>query len=279
VIQTVWDLMNVVEENLLNEVEVLAINFAYPIQPVLRQGRLDGKLLRPVKEHLFAGLVGKCVGQQIEEYFGGKGRHLKVTLANDMVCLLQAGREKVNDSRTLVAGVVGTGVNFAILDAEYGIVNLESAGFDKFKISWAGRAIDQVSKNVGQHLFEKEVSGKYLFEHYNLMKNVFQLEPIETSEQLNQIADETKHPGRNLARSILMRSAELLACQIAGLLDFLGQNKLTFVMEGSLFWKGWHYQGLIYSALKKMDISADRVEFVEIKQSNILGAGRLVKLI
>ena len=46
----------------------VVINFAYPVTPLLRDGRLDGVLLRGMKENRFTGLVGQEIGGSIEKY-------------------------------------------------------------------------------------------------------------------------------------------------------------------------------------------------------------------
>src|SRR3989338_1005757 len=53
-------------ESLLDpNVRVVALNFAYPLNPVARNGLLDGILVSGSKENTFTGLVGKPVGETI----------------------------------------------------------------------------------------------------------------------------------------------------------------------------------------------------------------------
>ena len=53
-------------------VDHLALNFAYPMTPLSRDGYLDGTLVSGSKEHAFDGLVGHAVGDSIERYIKDK---------------------------------------------------------------------------------------------------------------------------------------------------------------------------------------------------------------
>ncbi|MEK7129649.1 MAG: hypothetical protein AAB803_01400, partial [Patescibacteria group bacterium] len=103
-----------IERQLDNNCTHLALNLAYPMEPVARDGYLDGTLLFGTKEHAFAGLVGKLVGKTIEEYVRAKqNRNIRVALANDTICLLLSGLTQFSQNQ-LAAGIIGTGMNFAI---------------------------------------------------------------------------------------------------------------------------------------------------------------------
>ncbi|MDP2585357.1 MAG: hypothetical protein Q8P29_00590, partial [Candidatus Levybacteria bacterium] len=57
-----------INKKLPENIDTLALNFAYPIKPIFADGKLDGILLSVTKEGGFHGLVGKQVGQEIENY-------------------------------------------------------------------------------------------------------------------------------------------------------------------------------------------------------------------
>ena len=153
--------LNFIEKALRPDITYLALNFAYPMSPVSRDGYLDGNLIMGTKEHSFEGLVGKNIGETIEKYiFDTLKRKIHVAIANDTVCLLLSGLTQYRWNG-LVGGIVGTGLNFAIFLDEATIVNLEAANFDKFEQSPEGKLIDQASARPNSALFEKETSGGY----------------------------------------------------------------------------------------------------------------------
>src|SRR3989338_1539100 len=137
-------------ESLLDpNVRVVALNFAYPLNPVARNGLLDGILVSGSKENTFTGLVGKPVGETIEQYVKQKLDHvIRVSVANDTICLLLSGLTKYRGDE-LAAGIVGTGLNFAIFLDEHTAVNLEAANFNQFDPSPVGKIIEKKSTAPG----------------------------------------------------------------------------------------------------------------------------------
>ena len=260
----------------LNErVDHVALNFAYPLQPVANGSYLDGTLFKGTKEHAFAGLIGQLVGRElIEAVQATLGRTIHLSLANDTVCLVLSGTDRHATER-LVGGVVGTGINFGFFADQNTIINLESANFNRASQTPTGKLIDQESLTPGNALFEKEVSGAYLYKHYNLTVGT-QGEHIADSDSLSQLATDTNHPFHDLAQYLLNRSASLVACQVAGIYEFKRQPHLTFVMEGSLFWNGWHYHQTVEDYVVKLGVASDAVDFLHIDHSGLVGAAHLL---
>ncbi|HLL60228.1 MAG TPA: hypothetical protein VK338_00790, partial [Candidatus Nitrosocosmicus sp.] len=158
---------------------------AYPLEPVFRENILDGKLLRGTKEHNFEGLVGRNVGETLEAIIEKRtGKKISISIANDTVCLVLAGRN-YETSKEIAGGINGTGTNFGFAESSEIIVNLESGNFNRFKISDACMAIDGSSNNPNKQLFEKEVSGGYL---YRLFSYYHPEIHISSTEELSQIA-------------------------------------------------------------------------------------------
>lgn len=149
------------------------------------------------------------------------------------------------------------------------IINLESSNFDKFPQSNTGQEIDRESVSPGKALFEKETSGAYLYKHYNIL---FASHTIQSTQQLNEIAQGTDQRAV-IARDLFDHSASLIACQIAGILNFREQNMIG-VMEGSLFWDADHYRTLVESYVSML--SKYHVDFVSIDEESIVGAAMLV---
>jgi len=269
-----------VAKHLNQTVNYLVVNFAYGLKQVIREdGLIDGiKLASGGKGQKFSGLTGQLVGKEIERYILAKNnRTIKVCLANDSICLLLSGLDK-NDHIKTAAGIVGAGTNFSFFLDQKTAVNLESGNFNKFPQTKTTKKIDQNSTNPGRHLFEKEVSGAYLHQHYNLLTNNSKNEnkEAESTEKLSFLAN----CGDVLAQKIFERSASLIACQIAGIYQFKNLkfqvSNLKFIMEGSVFWKSWHYTQLVNSYLKKLGVEKNKTEFVKVPNSSLIGAAKLI---
>lgn len=254
-------------------ISIVAVNFAYAMFPRFDANRLDGILVRGSKEHRFEGLIGEPVGQTIEDELQKRGQTIKIVTANDAICLLLSGLSKYQKTE-LAAGIVGSGLNFAIFLREKAAVNLESANFDKFSLSQEAKTIDAVSQKPGKALFEKETAGVYLYQLFNEKRKVRsdlpKLGPLRSTEELHDLAVN----GDILAQELFTRSAQLISCQIAGITQFY-HHDMVFVLEGSLFWKGWQYQKTVEETVKQL-IPQYRVTYVHLENSGILGAAKLV---
>jgi hexokinase len=269
-------LMKFLEEHLEPVVSVVAVNFAYELTPVSRAGMLDGVAARGAKENTFEGLIGHVLGEEIEKHFKhNHHRTLQVSCANDTICLLLSGLMDTPWDH-LAAGIVGTGLNFAIFLRENEVVNLEAAAFDGFEQSAAGKAIDAASASPGEAIMEKEVSGAYLYQHFNYLveQGKIQCKPIASTKELDDLTVSTDTTIAKAARSVIEYSAHLAAAQIAGILQFQ-QRDLTFIMQGSLFWKGRNYQELVTKQVQKL-APEYTATFKRVENSDLYGAAQLV---
>lgn len=259
-------------------VRVLAINFAYPLQPVFENGKLDGIFLHATKEHTFEGLIGQKVGFELEQFLASHSKRILLSLANDTICLLLSGLIKY-PWQNLTAGIVGTGTNFAFFIAQNQAVNLEAGNFNKFPQSETGKIIDQNSTKVGAQIFEKEIAGAYLFKHFNLIleKEEIDYPKISSTEELNLIASEDIPQVSEKARLLINRSDSLVAALLAGLAEFKNPDSMmvNVVMEGSLFWKGLDYKRSVEDLLKKL-IPKFQINMVNVADSDITGGAKLV---
>lgn len=275
IFKTKSQFLSFIEQEIEHNIEVISLNFAYPLQPVFEEGKLDGILLNGSKEHIFDGLVGKKVGFEIEQYIAQKQkRKIKVTIANDTICLLLAGLTRYN-SEELAAGIVGTGLNFALFLNKEKVVNLEAANFSKFTPSEEAKQIDNFSEHPGKALFEKETAGAYLYKHLNIIikKGKIDFPLLSSTENLNELASKNTPLVSEIAQKLLDRSAQLVACQVAGIIEFKKRD-MIFVMEGSLFWKGNKYKETLEKTVT--NLTNYKVQFIEIPNSGILGAAKLL---
>ena len=267
--------LSVIDKHLDPQVSTVAINFAYPMAPVFENGKLDGTLVQGTKEHSFLGLIGQQLGKTIEQYTNAKyGRNINVSMANDTICLTLAGLIR-HSAHELSGGVVGTGLNFAVFLDDTHLVNLEAANFDKFTQSDEGKQIDAQSLTKGRAFFENEVAGGYLFHHFNILltKNQIKHPALESTHQMDRIARGNIYKATKTAQQIFEHSAQLLACEIAGIAEFK-KHDMVFVMEGSLFWIGWNYKQMVEKYVHQL--TKYKVTFEEIKDCGIIGAAKLV---
>lgn len=270
--------LDLIHDALSETADELFINFAFPINPQIRDGRLDGILITGTKEHAFEGMQGLFVAEQVEKYiFEKTSRKIRVHLANDVVCLTASGLSDIKRSK-LVGCIAGTGINLGFFLDEENIVNLESANFSHFQMSATGELIDQSSSRPGKHKFEKEISGAYLYRHFNAMidQGIIDCTPISSTHELSDIAEDTAHKGSKQAQLLLERSAQYLACQIAAVYLFKNKQNIIIVAEGSLFWNGFMYRQNVEKYLKLLSTPEDAVSFMNIPSSDIVGAVRLM---
>lgn len=264
-----------IESKLTPDIRVVAINFANAIQPIFEKGRLDGTLLFASKEHAYEGLYNEKICQTLEDYFLKRDRKIIFSITNDTICLLLSGLTQHNEIN-LGAGIVGTGINFALFLDKTTLINTEAGSFDKFPQTKSGQQIDRMSLKPNEHIFEKEIAGGYLYQHFNILikEKHIQTPLLDSTEALSELAVSKKDfPERNLARELLIRSAQFASCVIAGIANFKKQD-MTFVMQGSLFWKGYQYRKTVLQTVK--DLTHYKVTFVDIENSDILGAAKLV---
>lgn len=266
---------NFLREVVMPDVPHIALNFAYPLDPIFRDGRLDGVLVTGMKEHAFKGLVGKPVGEEIETHLPGH----TVTTANDTICLLLAGlddNEGEVDPEGIACGIVGTGVNFAYFESPTEAINLEAANFTGFPRTEEDRLVDEASLRPGSAWLEKATSGAYLHQHFNLLVRKMGLSypQLTSTEELDQALQADDDQVALLAHSLIERSAELIATQIAGITNYKSRD-MTFLMEGSLFWKGTNYRQTVEAQAGKL-ASKHHISFIHHPDSPILGAAQLV---
>ena len=214
--------------------------------------------------------MGVLISQMLKK---DRGQDVTVTVANDTVCLLLSGQTQFKPD-DLFGGIVGTGVNFAIFQDENTVMNLESGNFDKFPVSNDARTIDSKSVIPGKDIFEKDTSGAYLYRHFNLKMQSLDpsFQKLENTMELEKISHTHTMAGE-IARNLFDHSAQLVACQIAGILEYKQCNMIG-VMEGSLFWKAEHYRILVDTYVHML--SSYSAKFVKIDEDSIIGGAMLV---
>lgn len=269
------DLLQYVAKHLDPKTNVLTINFAYPLKPIFENGRLDGILVTGSKENTFDGLTGEKVCAEIEKYLLDTiQRRVQISIANDTINLLLSGLTKFS-WKGLSAGIMGTGMNFAIfLDAQTS-VNLEAANFDKFPLSETGKIIDAQSVAPGTALLEKETSGAYLFKHFNLLlkeRNIVHPQ-LSSTKDIRDLLDQPESDATRLAKELFERSAQLLACVIVGIANFYNTESI-FIMEGSLIWDNL-YNKIVHKTITDLEPKFP-IKLEEIAECHFFGPAKLV---
>lgn len=270
-----------IEEMIPNDVHYVALNFAYPLEPVFSKDiKLDGRLIRGTKEYTFDGLIGKVIGEEIERYLlETRQQNVIVSVANDTICELLSGLSNVNKPDYLACGIVGTGVNFAYFIDPTHAVNLEAANFDKFPQSKYGNLIDKTSQHPGTALLEKETSGGYLYQHFNIFAKEKGINiELSSSKDLDEYAKKCDIHGDmeacRFAFELLDHSAALIAAEIAGIVAHK-KSDMNFIMAGSLFWKGFSYKETVSRYVKEL-VPDYTVTFIAVESCEIYGAARLI---
>jgi hexokinase len=270
------DFLDYLDNHMYPDVSGVAVNFAYPLYPVFRKNKYDGTLISESKEFQFQGLIGQMVGETIEEFILKK-RHqvVNVSLANDAFCLLLSGIDAY-PKEALMGAIIGTGTNASFFHNDVAI-NLESGSFNKFTASSECIKIDNDSFRPGTALFEKEIAGEYLYQHFNILinKGVISHPLISSTKELSGIA--LKNEGSEaslLARRILEKSAGYFAMQIAGIAAFKNHD-MTCIVEGSMYWDDLLYRKFVDQYLEKLSLGL-KIQIVRVENSSIMGAAKLI---
>ena len=269
--------LDLMEESVDFDVELLALNFGYPMKAVYVDDYLDGVLLRKTKNHSFEGMIGEVVGQLVCEHLLEKrGQKLKVSTANDTICLALSGLSEVKASK--IAGLIlGTGCNMALFEGEDVVVNLESGNFDKFELSEAGREVDANSNNKQKQLFEKEISGGYLYQQVNFLAKKQGLElNLTKSEELNGLCRDELSLFHKIAMQVMAKSACFVASSLAAMFDFVEEEELRVFVEGGVYWQASFYKEMVDLCLDKTFGLKGKIVFGKIKNSSLIGPAYLM---
>jgi hexokinase len=137
----------------------------------------DGRLLTWTKEIKAPEVIGELVGRNIAERLMARGFRPKITLLNDTVATLLAGKSIRGSERydSYVGFILGTGTNTSYVEKNVNIgkhrdldpagaqaINVESGNFGKCPRGRIDLAFDRSTVTPGAYTFEKMISGAYL---------------------------------------------------------------------------------------------------------------------
>lgn len=265
-------LLEFILKKLNPDTEYLCLNFAFPMESLIRDNRLDGKLKWLTKEQQFSDLIGKNIGEEIEKFVEKKtNRKIKVAVANDIDCLLLSGLT-VAEKKGITAMILGTGFNAGLFLSNDTLVNLEAGNFDKFAQSEAGMYVSDNSSDEDKSKFEKEISGAYLYKKFNYYALKNNLPTISSTQNLFDLAfGENTSDSLELAKKVIGEAAGLIASVLAGISMFKN-SEIEVVIQGSLFTDG--FKDLVLEEYQKL--SNFSMRFYKIQNSSRLGAAYLL---
>jgi hexokinase len=260
--------------------------FSYPAR-VLPSG--DAELVRWTKDIRVAGVQGRAVGSLLRQALERAGIRIgAVRVLNDTVAALLAGAMQPGaaDFAHGIGLVVGTGSNMAAFfppgadnklpENEGGVsmaVNLESGNLQLAELTGWDLELDVASDNPGRQAFEKAVSGRYLPRLFVLAAgDPSACDPDQGAGALVALREQGPAELATLAAAVLDRSADLVACGLAAVLDCLPPGRCQVAAEGGLFWKAPGYADRVRSTLGALLGSDDRVLIVHIDDANLAGA-------
>jgi hexokinase len=91
---------------------------------------------------------------------------------------------------------------------------------------------------------------------------------------MNELLKKRVPKATAIAEKLFERSAKLVAAQIAGILLFKKRD-MTFVMEGSLFYKARGYKSIVKKTVQEITKKYNAT-FIRVEDSGVIGAAKLV---
>jgi hexokinase len=178
---------------------------------------ISASVLESVKGHDVSDIIDKDLSLILIQLLP---KLKKIQILNDVSEFLHA-QYLQNDSQASL--VLGTGMNAGIImDGQ--IINLEAGNFDKFEYNQYTRQIDAKSHNPGKHLLEKETSGKYLYQHYNLI----------TGKEAYQSTEEMDKDESEISEIICKNAFDKIKLVQEAIQIFIGDDNLNWSYEGTM---------------------------------------------
>ncbi len=152
----------------------IGLCFSYPAEISPER---DGRLLTWTKEIKAPQVEGVYIGRSILQGLKNRGRGVSITLLNDTVAALLAGKCVPSHlaCESYVGFILGTGTNSAYVEKHSRIlkrtdldprgsqaVNVESGNFNLCPRTRFDRDLDEATNDPGAYQFEKMISGAYL---------------------------------------------------------------------------------------------------------------------
>jgi len=211
-------------EPVINKSDRIGFCFSYPAEI---SSDCDGRLIQWTKDIKVPEVVGRFIGKGLLDALGEAGKNKKLTLLNDTVATLLAGKAKASQKEysSYVGLILGTGTNAAYIEKNSNItklpeindgsqtINIESGGFALAPASRIDRLLDSSTINPGCYLFEKMIAGLYRGKLILLTLKAAADENIFSDEYAKYIAGMTELDGVHADMFLNSSSAEPLASE------------------------------------------------------------------
>jgi hexokinase len=246
--------------------------FSYPSESLPDH---DARLIRWTKGLQVEGVEGTAVGAALSRALAARGLQPgPVVVLNDTVASLIAGARGSAAPERTIGLIVGTGSNMAGFFDQEAVpklkaawrgpiaINLESGNFHPPHLASFDDEVDRQSENAGAQRFEKAVSGYYLPQLYQA------IDP-QRAPPGGAALVERANAGDTIARSLIDRSADLVAVGLAALADFSGPAPVRVLAEGGLFWSPSGYSARVQATLERL---GRPLEIARRADANLIGA-------
>lgn len=279
--QSGGDIFKIIASKIDEKTDFLSFSLALPIQQINSTNRaLDGFLKKGKVHHYdFSDLENKLVGAELAKFLKQTlGRTINVSVTNDNTSLAFAAHN-LSSQAEVITGVVATGVNFGFFEDKDTFINLESGSFNKLAhdLSLADKPMSRL------------VASGYLYKEFNriaflqgsrvVLKSNLELEELAFSKSDKQLKQDSEQI-QNLAKTLFNRSAQLVATQIASIIDLKSRTskdkKFKLVIEGDLFWKTLEYKQNVEKTLAEFGLNLENIEFVKVEFGFITGSAKSV---
>ena len=285
-------------EPLLTKSQRLGFCFSYAFEAT---PEFDGRIIGLSKEVRISDIEGVMLGDALRARLREAVPDLRFAMLNDTAACLLGGVAEHGLRGSAAGLIIGTGLNMAytVRGAEIKklpaagdmIVNMEAGGFNLLPFGEPDKLLDARTKNPGEHLFEKMVSGAYMgavaLEALRLAalrgllseetsREIFRLRSMDTRESdlllgldapLNGNSDDSLVI-KTLIASIYERAARLVCAMLRAVCERAG-GRLFLTVDGSVFYKSRVFREALLRLIAEsgLDIELQRAE-----NGNLTGA-------
>ena len=233
--------------------------------------------------------IGKDINECLKDVIEKRGlKVIPCAVINDTTATLLSGFS-INKT-TNMACIIGTGHNMCFVDSTGEIINIESGSFNNEVINLTKYDISFLEEipNERRFLLEALVGGKNLGKLANVVirelsdkELIFPISNVTTkmlSESLeNNIDGLDEYQNcvlREVASIIYKRAAYLVACEILGVLKYLGVTKGRYnvVFDGTVYEKTPYFVEALTKALKHLQPKDIKVTHMLAKDASSVGA-------
>lgn len=218
------------------------------------------------KEVEIPGIGDAPIGEMLRKALSEKldlSPEIPLVATNDTVAIELAGGANMG-------AAVATGFNLAY-NTDKGIINTESARFDKIPLHRLAIKVDLESQKPGNALAERQISGLYLGRQFAIATRNDESSAVTISETLEKGSGDVFE----IAKILRDRSAQLVGVMVGAMItaspEMMLEEQIAVPVEGSLFWKMPGYASEVTQVATR--IANKRITFKNIPDAGRIGAG------